>query len=304
MAYLTLFMTFKIGWIRKLTMAKSLELMLSIIVPIGDFERDKGNLLEIVSGLKAIKNRCAVTLEAIFVLDNQKDNSRTQLQKLLGDEKDFIILPVNCGNPGGARNAGIINSSGKWIWFWDSDDTPNFLSLAQINFETSADIIICGFRVFHPSSSQVFTPSNSMIENLRIPGLWRYIFNKTYLSNRVFPELRIAEDQVFLARVLSTKPNVEISPFVVYNYSRNTPNSLTKKFPKQDLSEAINRLHEIAKIYNVSEVNYLNFQLLSTSLLRGGWTLKLQALQILSIKLITGKITPKFIAVKVGFGGK
>jgi glycosyltransferase involved in cell wall biosynthesis len=297
-------MTFNIGWIRKLTMAKNLGLMLSIIVPIGDFERDKVNLLEIVSGLKAIKNRHTVTFEVIFVLDNQKDNSRKLLQQFIGDEKDFIILLVNCGNPGGARNAGIMNSSGNWMCFWDSDDTPNVLSLAQINFETSADIIICGFRVFNSGSFRVFTPSNSMIENLRIPGLWRYIFHKTYLSNRIFPELRIAEDQVFLAHVFSTKPNIDISPVVIYNYCQNTPNSLTKKFPKQDLSKALNQLSELAKICNVSEVNYLNFQVLLTSFLRGGWRLKFQALRLFSMKLITGKITPKLIAVKVGFGGK
>jgi len=285
-------------------MAKNLGVMLSIIVPIGDFERDKGNLVEIVTGLKAIRIRYTLSFEVIFVLDNQKQNSQKLLEQFIGDDRDFIIVSVSCENPGGARNAGIKISSGNWICFWDSDDTPNFLSLAQLDFDGSANVIICGFRVFNSSSSQIFIPSNSMIENLRTPGLWRYFFNKNILSNCIFPELRIAEDQVFLANVFSTKPNINISPVVIYNYCQSTPHSLTKKFPEQDLSEALNQLNEIAKISNLPEVDYLNFQLLSTCILRGGWRLRIHALQLFAVKLMTGKITIKFISVKVGSGGK
>lgn len=59
------------------------------------------------------------------------------------------------------------------------------------------------------------------------PGIWRFIFNKEILKDIEFANLRMAEDQVFLAKILSQSPEIYISDKVIYNYCVGNSSQLT-----------------------------------------------------------------------------
>jgi hypothetical protein len=63
----------------------------------------------------------------------------------------------------------------------------------------------------------------------RNPGIWRMIFRRDSLSSVVFPEISMAEDQVFLTRYNLADRSILKSEIVVYRYRFGNNFHLTKQ---------------------------------------------------------------------------
>ena len=64
-------------------------------------------------------------------------------------------------------------------------------------------------------------------------------FKRNLVDGIDFPSLRMAEDQVFLARLRFWERNISVSQLVVYTYRRNIPGQLTRsKDAISDLTHA------------------------------------------------------------------
>ena len=108
---------------------------LSVIVPVSG-EPDR--ILFLGSWFKPTN---VIHLEVIIIEDNLTQETKKELDRQLlelSSQYSQIRVVGNFGNPGDARNAGLIKATGDWIAFWDSDDLPNLDTVAEILAETES----------------------------------------------------------------------------------------------------------------------------------------------------------------------
>jgi hypothetical protein len=66
---------------------------------------------------------------------------------------------------------------------------------------------------------------------LQVPknlGLWRMIFRREFLSEIEFPELQMAEDQVFFGKVLTNSPKIQFVKNALYTYVQGHQGQITR----------------------------------------------------------------------------
>lgn len=128
---------------KETTNNKLIDGLISIIVPIYNAERYLGHCFESIIG-QTYKN-----IEIILIDDGSTDNSGKICDEYrLNDGRIKVIHTRNSG-PAAARNRGIENSKGSFIFFLDSDDfiENNAISLLMENYRlTKADMIIGDFN--------------------------------------------------------------------------------------------------------------------------------------------------------------
>lgn len=100
----------------------------SIIVPMYNVEE------YIEKCICSILKQTFTDFELIIVDDGATDKSAEKAQKIADEypEKIKLIHQENKGL-GGARNTGLANATGKYVWFIDSDDSIKENSLEEIN---------------------------------------------------------------------------------------------------------------------------------------------------------------------------
>jgi len=129
---------------------KLIDGLISVIVPVYNAERYLDRCLESIIGQTYKK------IEIILVNDGSIDNSGKICDKYaLTDNRVKVISQKNKG-PAAARNMGIENSKGEFIFFLDSDDfiENNAISLLIENYRwTKADIIIGDFKKINDNNS-------------------------------------------------------------------------------------------------------------------------------------------------------
>ena len=224
--------------------------LISAIVPVAGFPN---GTTQIDSWTKAgdLSN-----FEIIFVNDSDDAMVEKKLQEIaayLSTNSKVKILKSNHRNPGGARNLGLSNADGSWFVFWDCDDIPDPLKVRQMIFQAEKENSSVTFGAYRIRSS---APRNLTVKRVNEgqnpldsvainPGLWRFAFKAETTKKIIFPELSMAEDQIFLAKIL-TKP-IKLSYFdeVVYEYWDYPVGQLTKNQAKiQELNVAIDYFYQ------------------------------------------------------------
>lgn len=121
----------------------------SVIIPIYNVEG------YVASCLESVLNQTYPDLEIILVNDATKDRSMEMVHKVLsscaGSSKDVIIVEhqQNAGLSA-ARNTGIKNSTGEYLYFLDSDDTitPSCIaSMVKALSVDRADMVVADYEL-------------------------------------------------------------------------------------------------------------------------------------------------------------
>ena len=201
--------------------------------------------------------------ELILVNDGSKDES----EKIIGryTEKDSRIKLFSKENGGvsRARNLGIENASGEYLFFLDSDD---WLSedaceiLLKNMLENKADCVICGFN---QTSGNIWAPPFDRVYN-NIEGLQKdfdFWLNTELLSSSVnklykkhliksmFPiDVSYGEDLIFSLNYLKECQTICFIPNPLYQHEVYNTSSLTHSFK-------VNKFREVELI----QTNILKF---------------------------------------------
>lgn len=186
---------------------------LSIIIPVYNLERF---LQPMIESLKAQKTE--YTYEILWVLNNCTDRSEDIIRES-GLGKILYCTVQGCG---AARNTGIEEAKGEYIWMMDGDDYLLTDTAIQIAMETAKGNLVT--RV--PFKSNAFNrPYFSMV--------WQYIIKREFLNGIRFPHIQPCEDNVFTEKVLNklgltchtyfSLPTVR-QPLYFYNYLREGSN--------------------------------------------------------------------------------
>lgn len=91
------------------------EKKISIIIPVYGVEK------YIKQCLESVINQSYKNLEIIIINDGTEDDSMKIVEKYLSDKRIKVINKEN-GGLSSARNIGMINSTGEYIYFLDSDN--------------------------------------------------------------------------------------------------------------------------------------------------------------------------------------
>lgn len=167
----------------------------------------------------------ACNYEVIIVDDGSTDDTKRIVNEIINDSPNIDIRYIYQANQGvsTARNTGVENSSGDYIWFLDSDDAllPNAFenALEFINKNPHLDMIYGGYRANyvngpvvdrHPSrlSGNKLKDFSAILEG-KIKGINTgcVICKKTVFDDFLFDtEVYTGQDFAFFAKVIATKP--------------------------------------------------------------------------------------------------
>lgn len=244
--------------------------LLSIIVPMFKVEEFLPKCIDSI-----INQKLNSEIEIILVNDGSPDNSEKIARQYA--EKDNRIKVISQTNQGlsAARNRGLKESKGEYVWFIDSDDwiTPDSLSIIIdiINRDKPEGIHICGADVINGIPTKLFSLKNienkiyTGLEILRssfFHGVVQYtIYQRDFLlrNSLSFYEGIYHEDTEFSPRAYYYLKRV-ISVDKVLYHKRVNPDSITRTInPKKnlDLIKVACSLREFAN--KMSEPNNRKF---------------------------------------------
>ena len=233
---------------------------LSAVVPVSRMAGKLGYLSEWLT--EASK----YDLEIIIVHDKQDSQTSSELRSLISNTKNprIIFIEGLFGNPGGARNAGLERVTGNWIVFWDSDDLPciNKILTETYDARNDVEVVIGQYQVINVNTGIIGTNGEhkSIRDVAMNPGLWRMIFKSESIQGVRFPNLRMAEDQVFLSRIRIAEKRVKFTSNVLYKYHTGFHSQLTNsKNALSDLPQAIRQIGSHASFVSSNQLKFNTF---------------------------------------------
>ena len=241
---------------------------ISVIIPIYNVEKFLPRCLD------SVLAQTFVDFEIICVNDGSPDNC----QKILSDyaDKDCRIRILEQCNAGlsVARNNGLENARGEYIYFLDSDDAiqPQLLEIAYF-LARQADADMVAFE--YSSSDGTNKPDSSFkIDKIKSKvsynplflgccgknrisfNVWTKLFRKDFLNGiRFIPNIHF-EDFPFVYAILAKSPKTIITSERLHLYTRNLSSiSNQESTPKQieDYTTGIRYIYDFYNLFNLKE---------------------------------------------------
>jgi len=190
----------------------------------------------------------------IYVIDTDSSEDFERIMKSIStaDLEKVKVIRTNVKSPGLARNVGLEMITSGWVCFWDADDLPavtEFCDMVRIANQEFYSICAGGYETLNvegATEGKYLLPQNlqrSMIEIGINPGLWRFAFKREVIGELKFSRFRMAEDQLFLAKL--DLAQMYISEDAVYKYIINQPGQLTRnKDALRDIVFAYKEMYE------------------------------------------------------------
>lgn len=162
---------------------------ISIIVPFYNAEKHINNCLDAL-----LKQSFNESYEIIMVNDASTDNSINEIKKNNSQIIKIFSLIKNTGQSA-ARNLGIRNASGEYIFFMDVDDTieiDTLSTLYDVAVKNDCDVVFSDFKRIEASVNQrsnIFNYENDQFFNHQ--DLLNVMINELYNHNPLFGHLGI-----------------------------------------------------------------------------------------------------------------
>ena len=198
--------------------------------------------------MESILSQTFTDFEVLLVDDGSTDGGGDICDRMA--EKDSRIRVFHKANGGvsSARNLGLENARGAWVFFLDSDDLlpDRALEMLMAHADDDSDMVLGAIRKFNDEDADIETISVDRTKQLSIDealdafvfstqrnGDWhRYLFNRIYRMSviqdfrlRFLTDVYYKEDGVFVVQYLCRcRKGVFCIPDVVYLY-RQIPTS-------------------------------------------------------------------------------
>ena len=245
------------------------KIKVSVIIPIYNVEKYIRQCLE------SVINQTLKDIEIIVVNDGTKDNSMKIVEEYLSDERIKIINKEN-GGLSSARNAGMREAQGKYIYFIDSDDFADkeVLSTLYENSENEKmDIVFSNFSYYNDKTkkekrAKFIFPFKEKISkgyyylyNGEEINVWNRLYKKDFLEkyNFQFIEGIIYEDQDFGFKTIILAEKIKYVANYGYKYRVEREGSIMSSQKKEKSLKSVQILkREMSKFF--SNINLNEFQ--------------------------------------------
>ncbi len=224
------------------------EVKISVVIPVYNAEE----FLE--ESINSVLNQTFKDIELICVNDGSKDNSLSMLQDFAIKDSRVKVINKQNGGCGSARNVGLDNANGDYIYFFDPDDyiLPNaFEKLYENAKSNNSDLVIfkiARFRDGEPINYNIpGFPFDELFLNVDFNNFtFNYKDIKSYVLNASFApwskfykkefidkfdnfrfDLGVAFDDVpFHVKSLIRASRISFIPEFFYHYRLSNPNSV------------------------------------------------------------------------------
>ncbi|MCL2064740.1 MAG: glycosyltransferase [Candidatus Cloacimonetes bacterium] len=254
-------------------MKKESQPMLSIIVPVFN------TIKQLPTCLDTLLAQTLNSLEIIVVDDHSTDDIFTSIKNYLKDFRlSYIRLDKNRG-PGGARNAGLARSIGKYVGFCDSDDWVDFnyyqegiylmeqyqADIGMYTFVRESDVPTreklykCRYDTFMELSPDIAFKTLTYQLNAGIkviPPCTNKIYRKSFLDTieANFEENMYFQDVLFTIHTFMKSNKIICIPNTEYHHYRR-PNSIIQSFSSKHIKDFV-KLFTLIKQYLQRENKY------------------------------------------------
>lgn len=220
--------------------------MISVIIPVFNCEKYLNTCIN------SIVNQTYENLEIILINDGSTDNTKNICD--IWKEKDSRIKVYNIKNNGSAyaRNIGILNASGDYFYFIDSDDYIESNMLENLLFlmekygcqivESGYDLVddrgniikSCSYDLYH---LHVFTSYEAMQYHIKDEIFKQIIWNKLYKKDVIikFRENKVIDDEFWTYLVLSKAHHLLYTKKIYYHYRQHDNSIMHKKYSLKNL---------------------------------------------------------------------
>jgi glycosyltransferase involved in cell wall biosynthesis len=248
------------------------RILISAIVPVAGFPNGTTQIDTWT------KSSSLGNFEIIFVNDSDDIQVEKKLQEIainLKETSTVKVLKSQFRNPGESRNLGLSIAQGSWIVFWDCDDIPNPTKILEMIVradDNGSDVSFGDFQILNSSTAKVtlkkiFDKEKALEFVATNPGLWRFAFKSDLSKTIKFPELSMAEDQIFLAEILAKSVNLSYFQGSVYEYWIYPSGQLTKNSTKiGHLDHAVDYFYEKYKTRKCQPILIVIIRLTFTAL--------------------------------------
>lgn len=243
----------KKDWKKDIDMNKEQKSLISVIVPVYNVEKYLNRCLESVSG-QSYRN-----LEILLINDGSTDKSGIICQEW--EKKDPRIHVLHQKNSGlsAARNRGIDEASGEYLFFVDSDDYLSEQTLEALLRELilqEAEIAVCNLVYEYEDKKEPKNLEYQIREAAVVSGrefiTWmdqgKYTFcevvcNKLYqrsvFDDVRFPVGKVHEDEFVFHRLIYPRKRIACIPLQGYHYWRHTGSITAQNQWPEDYLEAL-----------------------------------------------------------------
>ncbi len=214
----------------------------SIIVPVYKVEEYLEKCIE------SLVKQTYENLEIILIDDGSPDNCPSICDDWAKKDKRIKVIHKKNGGASSARNDGLKEAQGKYIFFCDSDDyISNDMIEKLVSAMDKSQLVICGYNSVNGDK---ITPKNfSNLKNLNTQDIIQDLIhgwdlgllcNKLYIRDLIqndFDEkFIIREDLYFITHYLKNVEKISIVDECLYNYIQRG-GSLTASTKKIDTNQ-------------------------------------------------------------------
>jgi len=231
-------------------------MFLSIIVPVYNAERYLGECLD------SLLAQDISDYEILCVNDGSTDGSLTVLERYAQAHPNIIIISKENGGVTTARNAGLAQASGDYIWFLDSDDLIRENCLGKLKeLSQGQDRVMFGAYQFTDALTNEeltlaaacqLTTNTSFYDSV----VWRSILRREFLLqhclNFRYPELTHGEDGLFMYEVTLCSPKSVVIEDVLYFYRLHSGSAEAAATPEKQLR----RLRSLIRVCDILHSYY------------------------------------------------
>ena len=232
----------------------------SVIIPAYNAEK------EIEKTIQSVLIQNYNDYEIIVVNDFSTEKTKKIVEKF---QNVKLINHSKNKKAGGARNTGIENAKGEYIFFLDSDDVMNDKNVLQklsdnIDKNNNPDLIYLGFKSQGNSFFGEYIPNehNSIkynrIKEWQFANVWDVCWNKDFLNNNKirFIEDRYFEDFLFYYNGVLKSNTYSYTDFVSIIYNSGREESMTTFINTKKIKDFYYQLEQFIELYNDIEESF------------------------------------------------
>lgn len=185
----------------------------------------------------------------IVVVNSGVDETNKKITSTF--DKNVIIHNIsNRLYPGIARNLGIENSSSKWVWFVDDDDTlydENIQHIiSAIHNDTDVDVLAHSLKLEYNDNLREDLITN-IVSFKEKQEVFNYLFKRNLISTKFSDGIH--EDIRYITEILLASTNIQILNSKIYNKIQRN-DSITKELTIDRIDGYLNAITEIVNIDN------------------------------------------------------
>lgn len=208
----------------------------------------------IADTIKSIENQKWSDFECIIVNDGSTDQTLEVVQNRIKHDSRFTVINKQNGGPGSARNKGIEEAEGHYLFLTDSDDALPEETLKKYAIylnKDNPDLIVSSYQMNVMDGNEIADVRTVEVKDLWISShdqflknlhglmekqLMYVIWNKVYKLDIIkkqsirFPHYSSCEDRLFNIQYYHFVETCQVLSDSLYEYSFDGKNSLTNKY--------------------------------------------------------------------------